>query len=61
MIRRNVLSQADHTIRWSLIAAAFALSLGFYAQHALATQQDASSTVVVEQEATATVSDNSAS
>jgi hypothetical protein len=61
MIRRNVLSQTDHAVRWSLIAAAFALSLGFYAQRALGIQEDTGSTVVVEQEAPVTLSDNSAS
>jgi hypothetical protein len=36
MIRRDVLRQRDNrTVKWSLVAAGFALSLGLYAEHAL--------------------------
>ena len=55
MIRRNVLSQRDHTIKWSLVAAALALSLGLYAEHALATDENAAATAAVEQEAPAPI------
>jgi hypothetical protein len=61
MIRRNVFAQKDHSIRWSLIAAALALSLGFYAEHALATDESAAATAAIEQEAPAPITETASS
>ncbi|MBR9989037.1 MAG: hypothetical protein KFH98_04730 [Gemmatimonadetes bacterium] len=44
MIRRDVLKRDSRPLKWSLIAAGFALSLGLYAEHALTAK------VVVETE-----------
>jgi hypothetical protein len=44
MIRRDVLKRDGRPVKWSLLAAGFALSLGLYAEHALTAQ------VVVETE-----------
>ena len=53
MIRRDVLRQRDNrTVKWSLVAAGFALSLGLYAEHALTAETiDAEPTTAVVQKA----------
>lgn len=52
MIRRDVLTQRDNrTVKWSLMAAAFALSLGLYAEHALSVEVEEETTTSVVQEA----------
>ncbi|MGH7446065.1 MAG: hypothetical protein ACRELT_00800 [Longimicrobiales bacterium] len=51
MIRRDVLRRDDRTVKWSLIAAAFALSLGLYAEHALTAQIETEPTTAVVQKA----------
>lgn len=46
MIRRDVLRRDNRPVKWFLVAAAFALSLGLYAEHALTTETDAQTAVV---------------
>jgi hypothetical protein len=61
MVRRNVLSEKTHTIKWTLLVAAFALTLGMYAQRAIATEADAAATAAVGQTATPPTAEKSAS
>ena len=51
MIRRNVLTRDNRPVKWSLVAAAFALSLGFYAEHALTAEIETDTTTAVVQKA----------
>lgn len=51
MIRRNVLKRDDRPVKWSLVAAAFALSLGFYAEHVLTAEVETETTTAVVQKA----------
>ncbi|HEX6132784.1 MAG TPA: hypothetical protein VFZ24_02300 [Longimicrobiales bacterium] len=52
MIRREVLTQRDNrSVKWSLMAAAFALSLGFYAEHVLSVQVEEETATVAEEAA----------
>lgn len=51
MIRRNVLKRDNRPVKWSLVAAAFALSLGFYAEHVLTAEVEVDTTTAVVQKA----------
>lgn len=51
MIRRDVLKRDNRPVKWSLIAAAFALSLGLYAEHVLTAELETDSTTAVVQKA----------
>ncbi|HEX6309440.1 MAG TPA: hypothetical protein VFZ69_14685 [Longimicrobiales bacterium] len=52
MIRRDVLRQRDNrSVKWSLLAAAFALSLGLYAEHGLRADVEEETTATVAEEA----------
>lgn len=53
MIRRDVLAQRDNrTVKWALVAAMFALSLGAYAEHTLeAHGAESAATATVQQPA----------
>ncbi|HEX2166710.1 MAG TPA: hypothetical protein VHG09_05670 [Longimicrobiales bacterium] len=51
MIRRDVLKRDNRPVKWSLIAAAFALSLGLYAEHVLTAEVETDSTTAVVQKA----------
>ena len=53
MIRRNVLRRDNRPVKWSLVAAAFALSLGFYAEHVLTAEIETEPTAAVVQKAPA--------
>lgn len=53
MIRRNVLRRDNRPVKWSLVAAAFALSLGFYAEHVLTAEIETEATTAVVQKAPA--------
>lgn len=54
MIRRNVLKPDNRPVKWSLIAAAVALSLGLYAEHVLTAQVEVEpATAVVQKTAPA--------
>lgn len=56
MIRRDVLKRDNRPVKWSLLAAAFALSLGLYAEHVLTVQQvEEDQTAVVQKAAPAPV------
>lgn len=51
MIRRDVLKRDNRPVKWSLVAAAFALSLGLYAEHALNVEIEQETTTAVVQKA----------
>ena len=51
MVRRNVLKRDNRPVKWSLVAAAFALSLGFYAEHMLTAELETETTTAVVQKA----------
>jgi hypothetical protein len=51
MIRRDVLRRDNRPVKWSLVAAAFALSLGLYADHVLTAEVDSETTTAVVQKA----------
>lgn len=51
MIRRDVLKRDNRPVKWSLVAAAFALSLGFYAEHVLTVEVEVDTTTAVVQKA----------
>ena len=55
MIRRDVLKRDNRPVKWSLVAAAFALSLGLYAEHALNVEIEQETTAVVQKAAPAPV------
>lgn len=51
MIRRDVLTQRDNrTVKWALVAAVFALSVGAFAEHTLA-NAESTTTATVQQPA----------
>lgn len=49
MIRRDVLKRDNRPVKWSLVAAAFALSLGLYAEHVLTAEVETDNTTAVVQ------------
>jgi hypothetical protein len=51
MIRRTVWYGArdQRVVKWALVAAAFALSMGYFAEHRLAARNSAEATSVAEQ------------
>lgn len=51
MIRRNVLKRDNRPVKWSLVAAAFALSIGFYAEHVLTAEIETDTSTAVVQKA----------
>lgn len=51
MIRKNVLKRDNRPVKWSLVAAAFALSIGFYAEHALTAEVETETSTAVVQKA----------
>jgi hypothetical protein len=53
MIRRDVLRRDNRPVKWFLVAAACALSLGLYAEHAMTTAETDSQTAVVQKAAPA--------
>lgn len=51
LVRRDVLTQRDNrTVKWALVAAAFALSLGSFAEHTLAKHGDETTTTATVQQ-----------
>lgn len=44
MIRRDVLKRDNRPVKWSLVAAGFALTLGLYAEHALSAEVETTDT-----------------
>lgn len=49
MIRRDVLKRDNRPVKWSLVAAGFALSLGLYAEHVLTAEVETDPTTAVVQ------------
>jgi len=51
MIRRGVVNGAgdQRVVKWALVAAAVALSMGYFAEHKLATRAATDATTVAEQ------------
>jgi hypothetical protein len=51
VIRRDVLRRDNRPVKWSLVAAAVALSLGLYAEHVLTAEVETEATTAVVQKA----------
>jgi hypothetical protein len=55
MIRRDVLKRDNRPVKWSLVAAGFALSLGLYAEHVLTAEVETTDTTTAVVQKTAPV------
>ena len=53
MIRRDVLRRDNRPVKWFLVAAACALSLGLYAEHVITMTESDAQTAVVQKAAPA--------
>lgn len=51
VIRRDVWKRDNRPVKWSLVAAALALSLGLYAEHVLTAEVETEPTAAVVQKA----------